>query len=71
MRDIVNEMSYKLSFFLQLIGILPTVLMFFFLSRLMDNVALEPLQSYGGNYFPFVLVGIAFQKYMTVSMNHF
>ena len=71
MRDVVHEMSYKLSFFLQVIGILPAVLMFFFLSRLMDNVAVEPLLSYGGNYFPFVLVGIAFQNYLTVSMNHF
>jgi len=70
-RDILNEISYKLSFFLQLVGIFPVVLMFFFLSRLVGSTISGPLQPYGGNYFPFVLIGIAVQNYLTLSLSRF
>lgn len=70
-RDILNEISYKLSFFLQLLGIFPLVLMFFFLSRLVGNTISGPLQPYGGTYFPFVLIGIAVQNYLTLSLGRF
>lgn len=70
-RDILNEISYRLSFFLQLLGIFPVVLMFFFLSRLVGSTISGPLQPYGGNYFPFVLIGIAVQNYLTVSLSRF
>lgn len=70
-RDILNDVSYKLSFFLQLFGIFPVVLMFFFLSRLVGNTISGPLQPYGGHYFPFVLIGIAVQNYLTLSLSRF
>jgi len=70
-RDILNEISYKLSFFLQLLGIFPVVLMFFFLSRLVGSTISGPLQPYGGSYFPFVLIGIAVQNYLTLSLRSF
>jgi len=70
-RDIINEVSYKLSFFLQLFGIFPVVLMFFFLSRLVGSAISGPLQPYGGSYFPFVLIGIAVQNYLTLSLSRF
>lgn len=70
-RDILNEISYKLSFFLQLLGIFPVVLMFFFLSRLVGTTISGPLEPYGGSYFPFVLIGIAVQNYLTLSLSRF
>ena len=70
-RDILNEISYKLSFFLQLLAIFPVVLMFFFLSRLVGTTISGPLEPYGGNYFPFVLIGIAVQNYLTLSLSRF
>ena len=70
-RDILNEVSYKLSFFLQLFGIFPVVLMFFFLSRLVGTTISGPLEPYGGSYFPFVLIGIAVQNYLTLSLSRF
>jgi ABC-2 type transport system permease protein len=70
-RDLLNELSYKLSFFLQLLGIFPVVLMFFFLSRLVGNTISGPLEPYGGSYFPFVLIGIAVQNYLTLSLSRF
>lgn len=70
-RDIAQEMSYRLSFFLQLLGIFPLVLMFFFLSRLVGDDISGPLRPYGGQYFPFVLIGIAAQNYLTLSLTTF
>ena len=70
-RDILNEISYKLSFLLQLIGIFPVLLMFFFLSRLVGSNISGPLEPYGGSYFPFVLIGIAVQNYLTLSLSRF
>ena len=70
-RDFLNEVSYKLSFCLQLLGIFPAVLMFFFLSRLVGNTISNPLAPYGGSYFPFVLIGIAVQNYLTLALSSF
>ena len=70
-RDILNEMSYRLAFFLELFGILPAVLMFFFLSKLFGDMISGPLSEYGGKYFPFVLIGIAAQNYLSLSLHSF
>ena len=70
-RDLLNEVSYKFSFFLQLLGIFPVVVMFFFLSRLVGSTISGPLAPYGGHYFPFVLIGIAVQNYLALSLSSF
>jgi ABC-2 type transport system permease protein len=70
-RDVKNEISYRLAFFLELFGILPVTLMFFFLSELFGDVISGPLRSYGGHYFPFVLIGIAAQNYLALSLRSF
>jgi ABC-2 type transport system permease protein len=70
-RDIQNEFSYRLSFLLQLLGIFPVVLMFFFLSRLFEGSLPGPLAAYGGRYFPFVLIGIAVQNYLAFALSSF
>jgi len=70
-RDLLNALSYRLSFFLQLLGVFPSVLMFFFLSRLVDEGVAGPLHPYGGSYFPFVLIGIAVQNYLNTALSSF
>jgi len=45
--------------------------MFFFLSRLVGTTISGPLAPYGGSYFPFVLIGIAVQNYLTFSLSRF
>lgn len=54
-----------------MISIFPIVLMFFFLSRLFDGVLPELLKVYGGQYFPFVLIGIAVQNYLATALSSF
>ncbi|WP_372683853.1 ABC transporter permease [Desulfosarcina sp.] len=67
-RDFISDTTYKATFILQFFGLLFSVLTYFFLSRLMGDIGVEYLKPYGGNYFSFVLIGIAFFSYLNVSM---
>lgn len=70
-RDISVSISYRLSFILQFGGIFFSVATFFFLSQLFSNSLASQLDAYGGDYFSFVLVGIAFTGYMGLSLSSF
>ena len=68
-KDFEMEMSYKLDFILRIVKILALVLTFYFISSLFGNGASVYLAEYGGEYFPFVLIGIAFLEYLFVSLH--
>ena len=70
-RDFINDKSYRFAFASQLIGIVVTTLTFFFLSKLLGDRGASYLRPYGGDYFSFVLIGIAFYSYLNVSMMDF
>lgn len=70
-RDFAIETSYRLSFLLRLGRIFTTVFTFYFISKLFGKGASAHLQEYGGKYFPFVLIGIAFSEYLMVSLRSF
>ncbi len=67
-RDFLTEISYKSSFLMNLIGIFFSVLTFFFIAKLFGEAAAPHLQEYGGDYFPFVLIGIAFSTFLGVGL---
>jgi len=68
-KDLLNEMSYKLSFCLQIAGIFVSVAMLFFISRLFGQAQIPAIAKYGGDYFAFVIIGVAFSSYLEVSVN--
>lgn len=70
-RDFLIAASYRLSFVMQTVGIFISTLMFFFLSRLIGKGVQDQLIPYGGDYFSFVLIGIAFTDYLSVSLSSF
>ena len=70
-RDITIQMSYKLSFFLQFFGIFFSVLTFYFVAKLIGDAAVPYLEPYGGDYFSFVLIGIAFESYLWTGLRSF
>ena len=70
-RDFLINSSYKLSFLFDAGSIFFSVLTFFFIARLFGKNAEGYLGAYGGGYFPFVLVGIAFSGYMGAAMGSF
>lgn len=70
-RDFETETSYRFSFLMSLAGILLNVLTFFFISELIGEQAVQYLGDYGGDYFSFVIVGIAFSGYFSVGLSGF
>ena len=63
--------SYRLKFILNIGGIFLSTVMYFFLSRLIGKGIDNQLVPYGGDYFSFVLIGIAFTDYLAVSLGSF
>ncbi|MBM3319530.1 MAG: ABC transporter permease [Candidatus Eisenbacteria bacterium] len=70
-KDLQIATSYRLAFLLQLFGIGFTLALFFFLSRLIDATMNPYLGRYGGDYFSFVLIGVAVSNYLSTGLNAF
>ncbi len=70
-KDFLLETSYRLQFMLTVAGIFISVTTFHFLARLLGPIGAEHLKPYGGDYFAFVLIGIAFGNYLWTSQSTF
>jgi ABC-2 type transport system permease protein len=70
-RDFRIETSYRFAFALQLMNILLSVGVFYFISLLIGPSATPYLSRYGGDYFSFVIIGIAFAGYFGVGLSSF
>jgi ABC-2 type transport system permease protein len=70
-RDVGTEISYRFSFFFQFFRIFFSVGVFYFIAQLLGEAAAPYLAPYGGDYFSFVLIGIAFAGYFGVGLTSF
>lgn len=70
-RDVLTELRYPLSFVLQLMGILFSTTTYYFVAQLFGKGIAPQLANYGGDYFAFVLIGIAFAGYQSVALYNF
>jgi ABC-2 type transport system permease protein len=70
-RDFLIETSYRFAFVMQTFGIAFNIATFYFIARLLGNAVSPYLQSYGGDYFAFVLIGLAFTGYFSVGLYGF
>lgn len=70
-RDFKTATSYRLHFATQGFGIIITTFSFFLLSKMFAGNEISQLAPYGGDYFSFVLIGIALTDYLTISTNTF
>lgn len=70
-RDFHTEVSYRLSFLVSVGGILFSAFVFYFLSEFIGEAAAPLLAEYNGDYFSFVLIGVAFGGYFGVGLNSF
>jgi ABC-2 type transport system permease protein len=68
-RDILLATSYPLQFASQAVAILISTFMFFHVSKLINPEGAPALAPYGGDYFAFVLIGIALVDYVTTSLS--
>jgi ABC-2 type transport system permease protein len=70
-RDLVNLASYRLSFLLGLASLVFYLLIFFFVGRVFSGLGSAYLGRYGGEYFPFVVVGLAMQSLVGAGLGGF
>ena len=72
-KDFLMEVSYRFSFVLQFASIFFSVVMFYFVAKLLGDApsVQNSLSEYGGNYFSFVLIGIAFSNFLSVGLGSF
>ncbi|MDY7077078.1 MAG: ABC transporter permease [Chloroflexota bacterium] len=68
-RDFQTQVSYRLAFFMRIVGMLISVSIFYFISQILDTAASPYLQRYGSDYFHFALLGIAFYPFINLSAN--
>ena len=69
-KDLKIEGSYGLSLFLDVMGIFFSAMSFYFISRLFYQGGARP-EFFSGNYFSFVLIGLAFMGFINTSLNGF
>lgn len=69
-RDFQSESSYKINYLLTVASSLLWIVLFYFLSKIVDS-SQESLAKYGGNYFSFVLIGLAFSRYFQLALGTF
>ncbi len=70
LRDLHTELSYRLSFIMSIVGVFFSSLTFYFVSLLIGSDS-PALASYGGDYFAFVIIGVAFGGYFGLGLNGF
>jgi ABC-2 type transport system permease protein len=70
-RDFKIAASYRMHFVTQSFGIIFSTFSFFLLSKMFDGQNIAMLEPYGGDYFPFVLIGIALTDYLSSATNTF
>jgi len=68
-RDLIVERSYQFQLLVALLGIIMSVLTFFFLGRLVGDA--EPLARFDGGYFEFALIGLLVMGYSQVCVTTF
>ncbi|MBM4284977.1 MAG: ABC transporter permease [Deltaproteobacteria bacterium] len=67
-RDFLWDLSYPLNFAWRFASIMFTLITFYFLGRLLASGASPHLAAYGGEYFPFVMVGLALASFQGVAL---
>ena len=70
-RDMLQRLSYRLSLVLGMGGTVLSVAIFYYLGRLLQVRGSPHLLPYGGEYFPFVLIGVAFSRYLGTALAAF
>ena len=70
-KDFFIQISYRFSFILTGIGIIIPVLTFYFIAKLFGKGLNPYLKEYGGEYFPFVLIGLALSSYLGMALRTF
>lgn len=70
-KDFLVEASYRLSFFLNILSVFLSVLVYFFIDKLFGSRVEGHLSQFGVDYFSYVLVSMALFSYIGVGLGSF
>ncbi|MBU0708111.1 hypothetical protein KKG41_07155, partial [Patescibacteria group bacterium] len=70
-KEFLEEVSYRFNFLLRIFSILLHMLTFYFVSTIFAGAASTHLARYNGDYFSFVLIGLAFSGFFTTGLSTF
>ncbi|HIC89648.1 MAG TPA: ABC transporter permease [Anaerolineae bacterium] len=70
-RDLRIEAGYPVALVLRFADVFFSSFLFYFLARLIGGAADSLLAPYGGDYFAFVIIGVAFAGYFSVGLSSF
>lgn len=70
-RDLLTETSYRLSFFMQLVPVVLTVLVAYFMAEFLRQKGIGAVTPFAQDYFSFVLLGLAFYDYQSTATSAF
>jgi ABC-2 type transport system permease protein len=68
-RDILVAMSYRFDLLLRLLTAALSLLILYFVSRVFGTGAAQYIARYGGDYFPYVVIGVAVSNFVTVGLD--
>jgi ABC-2 type transport system permease protein len=71
LRDAKIAMSYRVSFLVSLLGNLLVLAVFYFVGKTVGVDKIPALEAYGGNFFAFLLIGVALTDCVGVSLTAF
>src|SRR5205085_1841943 len=67
-RDFREDSSYKIGFLFRVASAMINVAIYYFIASAFGSAAAPYLSGYGGNYFAFVLIGVAFSEYLAIGI---
>lgn len=70
-RDFLDEASYRMNFIVQIMSVVVFSSIFYFVSKIFSGQAVPYLARYNGDYFSFVLIGLAFTGYLNMGLSTF
>jgi ABC-2 type transport system permease protein len=68
-RDFRDDASYKIGFLFRVATAVINVAIYYFIASAFGSAAAPYLSSYGGNYFAFVIIGVAFSEYLAIGIS--
>jgi len=70
-KELLIELSYKLSFILSILASFSSILIYFFIDKLFGGNVSPFLNEFGVDYFSYVLIGMAFFNYIGTGIGSF
>lgn len=70
-KDIQIFLSYRFNLIFKIGGIFAAVTFLFLIGNVIDKASLKFLDQYGGSYFAFLIIGIAFTDYTGISIDSY